>query len=400
MTAAARAAAAIGVLVAVTATGAAAAAASTTTLTSGGLSLRVDASSTFSLAVDGAPWLAGGRTSIPVRGALSDAPDWLVQVAPPSAPTRGADAWGAFTKIAFFWGAAPGADAQLVTSVRAYADSAAGRELLVFAQQWPGGWAGIGANGTRDAARDVAAAHYPTFFTNASGAPDINVLQWSGCQMNAPGAFRWNGASPPPGDDQTTAIPLLLYSASGRATVIAPASNWMLAVHDHSLGGPGFGAGVKASVATLPPGFAHETIVVGGAAPGAAMDNLGDALRALSGKPRTDAYADFVLSHLGHWNDYGGYYYHTTTGFPNHEEAMLAVQARAKNLSIPLRYFQWGEAVAVRCDAPNQRPIAHSPSRRAPSPPAAATQTTGSLLRITTSRERYIGGPAPRFPRE
>ena len=35
--------------------------------------------------------------------------------------------------------------------------------------------------------------------------------------------------------------------------------NWMLAVHDHSLSGPGFGAGVKASVATLPPGFVHET---------------------------------------------------------------------------------------------------------------------------------------------
>ena len=122
--------------------------------------------------------------------------------------------------------------------------------------------------------------------------------------MNAPGAFRWNGASPPPGDDQDTAIPLLLYSASGRATVISPATNWMLAVHDHSLGGPGFGAGVKASVASLPPGFVHETVIVGGAAPGAAMDNLGDALRALSGKPRTDAYADFVLSHLGYWSEF------------------------------------------------------------------------------------------------
>jgi len=279
------------------------AAAASTTLTSGGLSLRIDASGAFALAVDGAPWLAGGRASIPVRGALSDAPAWLVQVAPPSAPERGSDTWGAFTRLSFFWGAAPGEDAQLVTSVRAYADGAAG-ELLVFAQQWPGGWAGIGANGTRDDARDVAAAHFPTIFTNASGAPDINVLQWSGCQMNAPGAFRWNGASPPPGDDQDTAIPLLLYSASGRATVISPATNWMLAVHDHSLGGPGFGAGVKASVASLPPGFVHETVIVGGAAPGSAMDNLGDALRALSGKPRTDAYADFVLSHLGYWSEF------------------------------------------------------------------------------------------------
>ena len=331
---------------------------SSTTLTSGGLSLRVDASGAFALAVDGAPWLDGGRASIPVLVALSDAPQWLVQVAPPSAPERGSDAWGAFTRLSFFWGAAPGGDAQLVTSVRAYADGAAGGadELIVFRQQWPGGWLGIGANGTRDAARDVAAAHFPTIFTNASGAPDLNVLQWSGCQMNAPGSFRWNGASPPPGDDQNTAIPLLLYAASGRATVIAPASNWMLAVHDHSLGGPGFGAGVKASVATLPPGFAHETIIVGGAAPGAAMDSLGDALRALSGKPRTDAYTDFVLSHLGFWMDYGAFYYHTTTGFSNHEEAMLAVQARAKNLSIPFRYFQWdGQSMnQARAPAPSR----------------------------------------------
>jgi hypothetical protein len=109
-------------------------------------------------------------------------------------------------------------------------------------------------------------------------------------------------------------------------------------------GGPfSVGAGVKASVAALPPGFVHETLLVGGAGIGAAADALGGALLARSGKPRVNAYTDFILSHVGYWSDNGAYYYHQTPGFSSHQAALLAVQARARTLNVPLRYFQWDD---------------------------------------------------------
>jgi hypothetical protein len=39
----------------------------------------------------------------------------------------------------------------------------------------------------------------------------------------------------------------------------------------------------------------------------------------------------------------GAYYYHQTPGFPSHQAALLAVQARAQALGVPLRYFQWDD---------------------------------------------------------
>ena len=60
------------------------------------------------------------------------------------------------------------------------------------------------------------------------------------------------------------------------------------------------------SVWTLPPGFAHTTIIVGGKGINATMTRLGAALLKETGKipvnPRNES---FVLSHLGYWVDNG-----------------------------------------------------------------------------------------------
>ena len=282
-----------------------AAAAAPTLLVSGGLAIRVDGAGNWTLSADGSPWLVGGRATLPVAG-LAPATQ-LVQVAPPTGAAAGRDAWGAFRSVTLRWGIEPGGDVVIMTSIRAYDSPGSARELIVFRQEWPGGWAGIGDAGASAAARDHAIAPFPTFFTNASGAPDQNSVQWSGCQLDSGGVGHWSGSSPPQQwDDQQTGAPVLIYDAAGRATAVAPASNFMVALHATRDVDHGFDAGVKQSVASLPPGFAHETVLVGGASPQAALDALGDALRALSGKPRTDAYADFVLSHVGYWTDYGG----------------------------------------------------------------------------------------------
>ena len=69
-----------------------------------------------------------------------------------------------------------------------------------------------------------------------------------------------------------------------------------------------------------------------------------------AGKERVDPYqrGDFALSHLGHWNDAGGFYYQDPSPFPNYEEALLAVKADAKARRIPFRYEQLDDWWAVQ----------------------------------------------------
>ena len=64
---------------------------------------------------------------------------------------------------------------------------------------------------------------------------------------------------------------------------------------------------------------------------------FGDHLLGKTGKARVDPYDDFVLSHLGHWNDRGGYYYHDHAPYINFQEALLAVKHDAEANGIPFR---------------------------------------------------------------
>jgi hypothetical protein len=154
-------------------------------LSSGGLRLTVDATSaTFALTVDGALWLTGGLPAIPVAGLNAS----LVQVAP-AAAAAGADVWGSFERLTLSWGAAPGGDVLLTTAFRAYNANASGsRELLIFSQEWPRGFTGAAAGST-----NAVVAPFPTLYTNATGAPPLNFLQWGGCQLANSYSGEWTG---------------------------------------------------------------------------------------------------------------------------------------------------------------------------------------------------------------
>ena len=52
----------------------------------------------------------------------------------------------------------------------------------------------------------------------------------------------------------------------------------------------------------------HETVLVAGNGLNNTLISFGDLLLAKSNKSRVDPYKDFVLSHLGHWNDAGAFY--------------------------------------------------------------------------------------------
>ena len=334
------------------------------TLTSGGMSVAVNASAgSYTVRVDGQPWLFGGLSSIPLGGAAP-----LQQVKAPSAVHSGSDVWGAYERVEWYWGAAAGGPTLLATSVRAYqppaeAAAEAGRELLVFGQQWPQGHEAAAPGDS-----NKVVAPFPTLFTsgdafaNATGGQAagqdeafLNFYQWGGCQLANSWGGRWSNATAVPGGDHF-GVPTALFDAAGRAVALGPGGNWLTATLEAGAGagaGSSVGAGVAASVRVLPPGFVHETLLVGGGGGGgggggtgitAAMRAYGDALLLKGGKRRVVAphARDFVLGHLGYWTDNGAYYgnLHQTGPYKTNEAALLATKARWEEQGIPFRYVQ------------------------------------------------------------
>ena len=205
---------------------------------------------------------------------------------------------------------------------------------------------GGGAAGDQDA----VLAGFPAFRSAVSGT-DLNYLGWGGCQLspgkgeNAVGTHigRWTGGTPLATAAGMT--PFMLFDGSARALVMSPADNFFVGIHSTQTAHfpSQLQAGIKATVESIPKGFGHTTLLFGGHGINDTLIGFGDVLLAKSGKPRVDPYSDFVLGHLGHWNDAGGYYYHNPSPFSNYEEALLAVKADAEARRIPFRYSQWDD---------------------------------------------------------
>lgn len=88
--------------------------------------------------------------------------------------------------------------------------------------------------------------------------------------------------------------------ADVRSLVISPLGNFF--VGGQVADGTGsLLCGIRDTVTTLPQGFTHETIVFAGLGINTTLSGWGDVLLSVSGKPRTNPYNDFVLSHLGYW---------------------------------------------------------------------------------------------------
>ena len=261
-----------------------------------------------------------------------------------SSVERGSDGWGTYERVEMQWGtrgpASVGASSELVTSVRAYSSSE--REMIVFSQSWPQGWAAPTAGNPGS-----TIAPFPSFATTSSNdSAVLNFLQFGGCQLANTFGGRWTNSSAPPGGGFggkfgcQLGIPTLLYNEHGRGAALSPGKNWLTAVHEqanHSIG-----IGITAAVRSLPVAFSHDTVLVAGATINRTMRHLGDALLQKSGKPRPDPYDDFVLGHLGYWTDNGAFYDSSNnhSGYPNHQAAILALKDRWSEQKIPFRYVQ------------------------------------------------------------
>ena len=335
---------------------------------SGGLAVAINAQTgDYTVSVDGAVWLA------------SASPDHLGRKVAllGAANSTGSDSQGAYSAITVQWklAAAPAAAAAaaapaaavLETEFKAYSGRA--EEKLALTQRWPAGVANTSAFYNSTTAAGVPMGRFPSFLVgNAShegATPELNYFAFQGCQIQYTGFGRWaSGAGGNRGPHYASggaqqSMPLVLYDRSLRSIGISPLTNFFVAIHETATsGGSAFAAGVMASVASLPAGFEHTTVIVGGTSLNGTMGSLGASLLAESGKTPVDPESEsYVLSHLGYWVDNGAPYYHTRAAYNisrgmeactlskncTQEDALLAVQSDAEARKIPLRYFQWDD---------------------------------------------------------
>ncbi|RLE28955.1 hypothetical protein DRJ54_05580 [Candidatus Acetothermia bacterium] len=126
--------------------------------------------------------------------------------------------------------------------------------------------------------------------------------------------------------------PLVLYSQAG-ALAIAPA-NWFLTSALVRIPG-GVARGLHGAVEGLPTGFKLATLIASGDDPFSALGALGRLLRSRGEPPGQEDHP--LLTRLGWWNAYGGYY--TELLRPLNAEELARVVSSLKASGIPLGYL-------------------------------------------------------------
>lgn len=133
--------------------------------------------------------------------------------------------------------------------------------------------------------------------------------------------------------------PWVLFDGGRRAMVLAPADHFLVAGMRDGPDGADAG-GIDPTIATLPAGFEHGTMLVLGNGIGATLDAWGHALQVLNGKKPVPDDADVLLSSFGYWTDNGASYYYRFVPSLGYEGTLLAVRDAYRKLGVPLAYMQ------------------------------------------------------------
>lgn len=133
--------------------------------------------------------------------------------------------------------------------------------------------------------------------------------------------------------------PWVLFDEHRRALVLAPADHFLVAGMTDGPRGADAG-GIDPTIATLPAGFEHGTMLVLGNGIGATLDTWGRALQTLNGKQPVPEDADVLLSKFGYWTDNGSTYYYRFVPSLGYQGTLLAVRDAYRKLGVPLAYIQ------------------------------------------------------------
>ena len=307
------------------------------------LGLQLGASGKFNITLGGKLWLSGGEVKVGAHCSSCGAGNVLkLQAAPVT--SSGKDALGGYEATTYTWVGEPGTPI-METTFRYYA---AANGTIVFEQRFP---KGVPLDAV-DAARtsEGAVTLFPGFERNNGGPWDSRACasyhgvfpQIKACKVSDYAESHQGG------------VPLVIYDADDDAlpmTIFAPLST-PKAQHMTS-DRTSFGAGVKASAAAIPAGWAQTWLLSGALGINEGFQAWGDRVLAFSGKPRADLYRDATHSTIGYWTDNGGFY-HYSTGNGSHrakngswvyahtyEEVLPKVKASHDAAGVPFGHWQF-----------------------------------------------------------
>ncbi|RDS81990.1 hypothetical protein [Dyella psychrodurans] len=188
--------------------------------------------------------------------------------------------------------------------------------------------------------------------------PDFDVIpaglhSFSHRQMNfAPPVFD----SP-----QDVSTPWVLFSESGHALIISPASDFFLA----SMLGDAktrVAVGMNSEVGKLPVGFTATALVAAAPDIASAYDAWGTALRALYHRSPAASDADPILRYIGVLTDNaGGHYYYNyeyAEGL-NYEESLVRFIERSRQAGFPFGYLQLDSWWYAKSSWNPEQPVGH-----------------------------------------
>ncbi|MGH8289886.1 MAG: hypothetical protein ACREV7_12825 [Steroidobacteraceae bacterium] len=133
--------------------------------------------------------------------------------------------------------------------------------------------------------------------------------------------------------------PWVLFDQQRKTLVLAPADHFLVA-DMHDAPGKVDAGGIDPTIAALPAGFRHRTLLVLGKGIGATLDAWGQALQVLNGKKPVSSEADVMLRKFGYWTDNGAAYYYHFVPSLGYEATLLAVRDAYQKLGVPAAYME------------------------------------------------------------
>ena len=261
--------------------------ASTTIPGAPGLTVTVESSGAYNIAIANPAWNFGGRTGFPLFNISS---------------ASGTDAMGPYNEISFDFQS----DAPRHAAIRAYFN----QKAVLFS-----------AGNPFDSPNTFS---FPSLSQYPKG---LGHIAYAG--MFAYPTFYGYG------DDG----PWISFDSAANTFVLSPVSHAMVATTGLGPGGD-LVSGISSKIATLPHGFTHQTLLVVESGINRAFDVWGHMMTGLNGKTRPANDADTSLNLLGYWTDAGSTYYYVTEPQLSYADTLAKVKADFGWNRIALGYLQ------------------------------------------------------------
>ena len=133
--------------------------------------------------------------------------------------------------------------------------------------------------------------------------------------------------------------PWAFFNDAAETAVLSPAANFMVAKLNVGAAG-NVESRIDTSIAMLPKGNSHATLLVVDRGINRAFDTWGRMLTDVQNKIRPANDADATLKYLGYWTDNGAAYYYAFDSDKGYEGTLLGVRDDFARMGLPLGYLQ------------------------------------------------------------